>query len=82
MQEATDAYNKVGKITRTPRALEASLLLKAAAQLQTIRDNWSGENEKLEEALLYNRKLWTMFMSAITEADNQCQSKLRIISLR
>ena len=70
MQEATDAYTKVGKITRTPRDLEASLLLKAASQLQTIKDNWGSENEKLEEALLYNRKLWTIFMSTITQADN------------
>ena len=70
MQEATDAYTKCGKITRTPLDLEASLLLKAASQLQTIKDNWGGGDENLEEALLYNRKLWTIFMSTITQADN------------
>ncbi len=70
MREAADAYNKTGKVTQTPRDLEASLLLKAAAQLQAIKDNWSGKDERLEQVLLYNRKLWTVFVSSIAKAEN------------
>lgn len=63
------AYQRV-QTTLGPRELEAHLLLKAAAQLQSFKDNWSYDEEALTEALALNRKLWTILGTAATEESN------------
>lgn len=44
--------------------------MKAAARLQTVKDNWPGASGELGHALLYNRKLWTVLVTSATEASN------------
>ena len=44
MQEAVEAYQETAKVAAPPRQLEASLLLKAATQLQDVRDTWSDDD--------------------------------------
>ena len=61
MQHVAQAYKNVAKETSSARDLEASLLLKSAAQFQAIRDGWERRKVELNEALLFNRKLWTFF---------------------
>ena len=63
------AYQRV-QTTLGPRQLEAHLLLKAAAQLQSFKDNWSYEEGALAEALTLNRKLWTILGTSATEDSN------------
>ena len=63
------AYQRV-QTTLGPRQLEAHLLLKAAAQLQSFRENWSFEAEAVSEALTLNRKLWTILGTSATEESN------------
>jgi flagellar protein FlaF len=77
MQNAANAYAKVSKQTASPRDLEASLLLKAASRLQVIKDSWDANRANLDEALLYNRKLWTIFMSSVARADNPLPRETR-----
>jgi flagellar protein FlaF len=60
------AYQQVGRQTITPRLLEANLLSRAAGQLQRIRDDWDNESHGLHEALMFNRKLWTVFLGSVT----------------
>ncbi len=60
------AYQQVGRQTITPRLLEANLLSRAAGQLQRIRDDWDNEAHGLHEALMFNRKLWTVFLGSVT----------------
>ena len=43
-----------------------SLLLKAAARLQAVRDAWGQDSGQVDEALLYNRKLWSFFLVSVT----------------
>ncbi len=62
MQHAATAYGKIAKQTASPRELEADLLLSAAARLQAIRDGWDDKRPELDSALLYNRKLWSVFV--------------------
>jgi flagellar biosynthesis activator protein FlaF len=71
MDYASKAYAKVAKDTMPPRELEANLLLNAAARLQAVHDSWSDKPDGLNEALLYNRKLWTIFIDAVLRDDNQ-----------
>jgi flagellar biosynthesis activator protein FlaF len=77
MHYASKAYAKTAKETLTPRELEASLLLKAAAKLQTVHDSWRDKPAGLGEALTYNRKLWTVFIDSVTRDDNQLPTQVR-----
>jgi len=70
MQNAVQAYSATAQNTVTPREREAALLMKSAAQLQHIQENWQGNRQALSHALQYNRKLWTVFVSSVTEAEN------------
>jgi flagellar protein FlaF len=65
------AYQQVGKQTVSPRVLEANLLSRAAAQLQRIRDDWDANRGDLFEALLFNRKLWNVFLTSVTSEDSK-----------
>jgi len=72
MNHASKAYSKVAKETASPRELEASLLLKAAAKLQEVQKSWTDPKPAgLDEALLYNRRLWTVFIDAVIRDDNK-----------
>ena len=77
MHSATQAYGKVARQIATPRELEANLLLKAAAQLQAVRDGWQERQAELYEALFFNRKLWTILMTSVTSEDNQLPALIR-----
>ncbi len=70
------AYQRV-QTTLGPRQLEAHLLLKAAAQLQSLKDNWSDEVEAVAEALMLNRKLWTILGTSATEDSNPLPSMVK-----
>jgi len=77
MQRAADVYGKVANQTANQRELEASLLLKAASRLQAVHDRWDGKRDDLADALLYNRRLWTIFMSSVTHDDNPLPRPIR-----
>jgi len=71
MQSAAQAYSKVATQTCSPRELEADLLLRAAAQLQSVVDKWDGnKSDAYHGALTYNRKLWVILFAAVTSPDN------------
>ena len=77
MQHVAQAYGKVAKQTSTPRELEAGLLLKAAARLQAVSDDWEKGRDQVDEALLYNRKLWSIFLTSVTRQDNPLPEAVR-----
>jgi flagellar protein FlaF len=77
MQQAADAYQRASRTASSPRELEAAVLMKAAARLQAIRDDWEGKRGDLDEALTYNRKLWTIFVTSVTSPDNQLPPDVR-----
>ena len=77
MQNAAQAYRSVAKQIVSPRELEADLLLKAASRLQTIYDGWERGTSELGEALLYNRKLWSIFLTSVTNSDHPLPAAVR-----
>jgi flagellar protein FlaF len=77
VQHAAQAYGKVAKQTSSPREMEANLLLKAAARLQAASDAWGGGRDQVDEALLYNRKLWSVFLTSVTRQDNPLPELVR-----
>ena len=77
MQHAAQAYGAIAKQTANPRELEADLLLTAAARLQAIHDGWDGQAPELDAALVYNRKLWSIFVTSATSPENPLPAGLR-----
>jgi len=67
-----DAYRNIEKVTLPQRDLEATVLSKAAMQLQSIRDNWAAGDcaVQLESALSYNQKVWSFFQAELSMEDN------------
>ena len=77
MQNAAQAYQNVGRQISNPRELEATLLLQAAAQLQLAHDCWDENRPQFDKALLYNRKLWAVLLSEVTDANNPMPKNVR-----
>src|SRR5258707_14030584 len=77
MSNAANAYARVAQTTAAPRDIEAQALLKAARQLEEVKANWNGADKRLQEALLFNRRLWTIFMSAAESNDNPQPLEIR-----
>jgi flagellar protein FlaF len=70
MSNAAQAYTRTSHTTASPREIEAQALLKAARQLIEVQDNWAGPDKNMHTALLFNRRLWSIFMSAVETNDN------------
>ena len=77
MSHAAQAYARTSQTTASPREIEAQALLKAARQLQEVQANWNGPDRNLYKALLFNRRLWTIFMSAVEMNDNPNPIEIR-----
>ena len=77
MSNAAQAYARTSQTTSSPREIEAQALLKAARQLRDVQDNWTGPDKNLHEALMFNRRLWSIFMSAATNQENQQPVEVR-----
>ena len=70
MSTAAQAYARVSQASSSAREIEAQALLKAARQLQEVQANWDGPDMKMQKALMFNRQLWTIFMSAVESNEN------------
>src|SRR5471030_462530 len=80
---AAHVYGNVSKEISSARDLEANLLLRSAARIQSIRDGWEGRKAELNDALLFNRRLWTIFLDSIMREDNPLPAEIRrnVVSL-
>lgn len=67
----------MAKKATTPRELEAEILTKAANKFYKIANNWDEEKKDLRDALQYNQKLWTIFVSNATDPDCDLPHALR-----
>lgn len=77
MSHAAQAYARAKQTTALPREVEAQALLKAARQLQEVQSNWIGPDPRMHAALLFNRQLWTIFMSAAQSDENPQPLEIR-----
>ena len=79
-----EAYKTVDKKTMPGRETEARVLTQAALKLKDCRDNWSAKDrdEKLDEALKYTQRVWSIFQGELSNEDNQLPRQLKINLLR
>jgi len=83
-QAALKAYDSVNKFTMSGRDVEAEVLTKAAMKLKECQDNWSGNGQgtKLEAALKYNQRVWTIFQAELEKPENPLPHPLKVDLLR
>ncbi len=74
-----ETYRNMHKINLTGRALEAAVLTQAAQKLTACQNNWeaSDHEERLDEALKYNQRVWTLFQSELSNPENPLPKKLK-----
>ena len=77
MSNAAQAYSRTSHTTASPREIEAQALLMAARQLMEVQSNWTGPDKNMHNALLFNRRLWAIFMSAMETNDNPQPMEIR-----
>jgi flagellar protein FlaF len=77
MSHAAQAYSRTSYATGTARDIEAQALLKAAKQLRDVQANWKGPDSDMHKALLFNRRLWTIFISAAESDENPQPIEIR-----
>jgi flagellar protein FlaF len=70
MSHAAKAYARTAQESSSPREIEAQTLLLAARKLVEVQTDWKGPDKRMHAALLFNRRLWTIFMSAAESNDN------------
>jgi flagellar protein FlaF len=67
---AAQAYARVATTTASPRDNEAQALLMAANKLQEVVSNENMPIDRVKHALMFNRKLWTLFLSEALDDKN------------
>ena len=70
MQSGAQAYARVAQTTASPRERDAQLLLRAAARFAAAQASDPFDRGAAREAATFNRKLWTVFLSAVSRAEN------------
>ena len=78
--QSLKAYESVEIATRSGREIEAAVLTKAAIKLKECQDNWDApdRDHKLDEALKYNQRIWSIFQSELSRDDHEMPKKLRL----
>jgi flagellar protein FlaF len=77
-QQGALAYQKTAKVVESSRERESALLMRAAASLQKVKDDWPNTTaEEMHAALNFNRKLWTIFMSSVTKETSPLPTEIR-----
>nr|WP_282449494.1 flagellar biosynthesis regulator FlaF [Roseibium sp. CAU 1639] len=58
--------------------MEANLLMKAAAKLQLIKDEWEESSlAEKDDVLVYNRKLWTILVTSATDKESELPQDIK-----
>lgn len=83
-QAALKAYDTVNKSTMSGRDVEAEVLTKAALKLKECQNNWAqnGQGSRLEAALKYNQRVWTIFQVELGKVENPLPNSLKVDLLR
>ena len=73
------AYKSTYRITQSGRELEASVLMQAAHKITECRDNWDAPDRdaRLDNALTYNQRLWSVLQGELIKEDNPLPKKIR-----
>lgn len=77
MSIGAQAYARTAQTTASPRDIEAQALLKAARKLQDVMNNLGYSEAEFDDALLFNRKLWSIFVGDAMNDSNPESLEIR-----
>lgn len=75
--QAAQAYAKSSHAALTPRQAEAAVLIKAARRLQAVRTGGLEDAPALNEALMFNQRVWTLIASSVADPSTPLPEALR-----
>jgi len=77
---AVKSYQMVEKETLSGRETEARVLTQGALKLIECQKKWNAPENKqrLDEALKYNQKIWSIFQAEVSKQDNPLPSRVKI----
>lgn len=77
--DSSDAHEAGAMTAVTNRELEATALFKAARKLEACVQGWdmSEHAARLDEALRYNLRLWTLFQCELSQPGHEMVPELR-----
>ncbi|MET0314602.1 MAG: flagellar biosynthesis regulator FlaF [Hansschlegelia sp.] len=70
MHHGAQAYARTAQHTASPRERDAQVLLRAAARFAAAQSATPFDVTGAREAATFNRKVWTVFLSAASREDN------------
>ena len=72
-------YSNMTQESLSGRELEAHVLTKAANKLKSCKCNWNLPelNQRLDEALRYNQKIWSFFQLELSDGESALPKELR-----
>ncbi|MGV8996833.1 MAG: flagellar biosynthesis regulator FlaF [Parvibaculaceae bacterium] len=78
MSRPHEAYAQAARHSNNPREVEGTVLMKAAARFNQVKAAWTDTAPAdLDPALLYNRTIWTIFATSVTEGESQLPKEIR-----
>ena len=77
MSYAANAYARTSQSALSPREAEAAVLLKAARRLQAVRGDAVTKSAALNDALMFNQRVWTILASAVADPANPLPEDIR-----
>jgi flagellar protein FlaF len=77
---AIRSYQMVVKETLSGRETEARVLTQGALKLQECQKNWNapGNKSRLDDALKYNQRIWSIFQTEVSNPDNPLPRQIKI----
>ncbi len=71
-QNQYKAYDSMHKETLSGKALESSVLIRAAQKLKDCQDRWDSEDREAQfkEALRFNQMIWSIFQGELSRDEN------------
>ena len=74
-----EAYKSTDQATMSGREIEATVLTRAALKLKECQNNWNAENrdQKLDDALKFNQRIWSILQAELAKEDNPLPVQLR-----
>jgi flagellar protein FlaF len=79
LQNGIRHYQSVERESLSGRETEARVLTLAALKLIDCQNNWDADDRKhrLDEALQYNLKIWSIFQAEISNPDNPLPNEIK-----
>jgi len=79
LPNAVKSYQSVEKESMSGRETEARVLTQAALKLIDCQRNWNSpdRNQRLNEALRYNQRIWTIFQVEVAKEENSLPTPIK-----